>query len=235
LRPRSPSTAVRSLLLLVAPALTFAAYSAYFYRAGYPITYLAHTYRGAAKLGGALTADMLNIWCPVAEAFRAQGQQIYEVTRPTVVNSVAEVLTAILLFVAAAYLVRERRRLPFDQFIAVALATGTLILPMTMTRAHENHFFLAALLGTALVGVIRTRVYAVALTTCLTVQFVYLFSRYGLGVNHLSRTAVIRAIHHVNTYGISTGLAVVNVCAAAVLVVELLRRSGRLQLARVGG
>ena len=104
-------TARWAAMMLFAPALLFAGYSAYFYRAGYSLTHLADTYRNTKNLGGALTANMLNIWYPVAEAFRGPGQQIYQVSRPAVANTVAEVLTAVLFLIAALWFTRYADRL----------------------------------------------------------------------------------------------------------------------------
>jgi hypothetical protein len=216
------SIAVRAGALLVAPALAFAAYSAYFYKAGYERTYLFHTYRHS-DMGGALTANMLNVWYPVAYAFRDTGQQIYQVTRPQVANPIAETLTAMLLILAGLAVTRWGRNLRPAVLIAVTFFLATAVLPMTMVRAHENHFFFAGLFGTLLLGVVHTRRYAVALSCALLAQFLYLFMRYRFGLNGVSTSPVVSWVHAGDHFSISTALAVFNVVAVGIAVFEVIR------------
>ena len=90
-----------------------------------------------------------------------------------------------------------------------------------MTRAHENHFFLGALFGTVLLGVVRTRRFAAALTVALLTQFAYIFGRYGFGINHLTASWPIKTIHEIDRSSVSTGLALLNVAAVTVMLIEL--------------
>jgi hypothetical protein len=220
-------TARWAALMLVAPVLMFAGYSLYFYRAGYSATHLADTYRGTQDLAAALTADMLNIWYPVAEAFRDPGQQIYSVTQPGAANVASKLITAGLFLFTAAWFTRYGRRHSPAVLLACAFAATTAILPMTLIGAHENHFFLGGLFATALLGVVRTRRFAVALTVSLLTQFTYIFARYGFDGNQLTNTGPVRTFQQLSRYDVSTGLALANIAAVAVLLIELFRFARR--------
>jgi hypothetical protein len=220
-------TARWAALMLVAPALMFVGYSAYFYRAGYSATHLAATYVNTPNFSVALTADMLNIWYPIAEAFRDSGQEIYNVTQPGAAHGASKVITAGLFLFTAAWFTWYGRRLSPAVLLAGAFAATTAILPMTLTGAHENHFFLGGLLGTALLGVVRTPRFAIALTVSLLAQFTYLFARYGFGVNDLASTWPARTIRQLSRFDVSTGLALINVVAVAVVLFELFRFARR--------
>src|SRR5262249_18721422 len=72
---------VRLTGLLVAPIVFFGGYSLYFASHGHSLRYLAHTYspNTLRSLFPALTANMLNLWYPLANHERAPGAPIWTV------------------------------------------------------------------------------------------------------------------------------------------------------------
>ena len=62
---------------------------------------------------------------------------------------------------------------------------------MTMTRAHENHFFLAASLLVPICALLRSSLLTVVTVVFLAVQFINLFGLYLFGSNNLSTSPAV--------------------------------------------
>ncbi|MGZ4314837.1 MAG: hypothetical protein ACXVRS_03270 [Gaiellaceae bacterium] len=189
-----------ALKLLVLPAALFGAVSLYFYRSGYSLTHLANTYSPItlAKAMNSLTANMLNIWYPVADLELKPHQPIYTVTGPHVFHTIGTLLTILLMVGAAVVVARTSRLAPYSLVLVLALAT--MIQPMTITRAHENHFFLGGLLGSVVVAAIGRWRVTIAFLTLLTLQAAHLFLHYGFGANGVKLGAVTTVARAYNTH-----------------------------------
>jgi len=167
-------------LLAVFPLALFVAYSIWFHEVGRGGRLLARTFVHFGDFqGAALTANALNLWQPVADLYRDTGEPVYAVRGPHVYQTLAEILTVLILVCAVAAVAWTARSRPLYVSLVLLFAFGTMTLPMTMTRAHENHFFLGAVFGLLALAVLRSRLLAVAFAVVLTLQFVNLFLLYG--------------------------------------------------------
>ena len=84
------------------------------------------------------------------------------------------------------------RQAPKDDIAVLLLfGLGAAILPMTMTRAHENHFFLAASLLVPICALLRSSLLTMVAVLFLAVQFINLFGLYLFGSNNLSTSPAV--------------------------------------------
>jgi hypothetical protein len=178
--------AVRAGLLLVGPAAVFVAYSAFFTAHGRSLLFLVQSYRDVGKALPALTAQMPNIWYPVADFYASGREPVTVVTEPEVFHTIAGVVTAGVIAFAVTRIARSSESRPFQLSVILSFIAGAAIFPMLMTQAHENHFFLAATLGVFLVALVRDRAFTVLVNMLLLLQAVHLFGLYGLGENRVS-------------------------------------------------
>jgi hypothetical protein len=179
--------------LFAAPAAVFAAYSVALALGGRSIWALALTVLGTASVMPAMTANQLNLWFPVAWLVEP-GRPVYfvadtaPVLGPVTIRDVAAGLTLAMLAVYAWRLeaARARAEAPVrPASFTLLFAFASLVLPMVMTNAHENHFFLAGALLVVLVAQARP-VERAALHVLLALSGLNLFGLYGLGLNELS-------------------------------------------------
>jgi hypothetical protein len=175
-------------LLTVGPAVIFIAYSVYFGASGRGLS-LARTYSPAslADASPSLTANMPNIWYPIANHMReAADDPIWGIVGYPWQHRAGGVATAVLIAAVAALVVcRRSTTLGLDLTVGLALAAG--ILPMVGTRAHENHFFAAAVLGIVPLALARDRLAWIAYNFLLLAQFANLVGLYRFGLNGASR------------------------------------------------
>jgi Gpi18-like mannosyltransferase len=177
---------VRAGALMFGPVAVFAAYSAYFTAHGRGWLFLVRSYRDVTKALPALTAQMPNIWYPVADLYAKGGEPITSVVEPKAFHTLAAVLTAGVLVFVTARLARDSDRRSFPVTVLLLFTAGAAVLPMLMTRAHENHFFLAATFGVLLVARLADRPLTLLVNALLAVQALHLFGLYGLGENRVS-------------------------------------------------
>jgi hypothetical protein len=150
--------------------------------------YVAHTYTPSEleRQSAGFTGNMLNVWFPVAFAYREGDEPVYAVAEPAVLNKVGAVV-ALLFLAAGALLVMSRTRsLDLSRTILCLFLVGAAVVPMIATHAHENHLFLASVLTVPLLAMLRDRWLVIAYQAILAVQFVNLIGRYGFGSNSLS-------------------------------------------------
>ena len=165
---------------LVAPAIAiFVGYSLYFWSQGAWLLELAKQYSPMylALQMESLTANMLNFWYPIAYLELSPGARIYTVTGPSVLHLLGTALT-LAAFVLAA-LAAARLPMSFGRRVFVAVALAVIVQPLTITRAHENHFFLGATLGIVLVAALGDRRLTAAFNGLLLVQAVHLVRSMG--------------------------------------------------------
>jgi hypothetical protein len=220
--------------LFVAPTLLFVAYTVGLAMGGRSIWALTLTYMETASVMPAMTANQLNFWYPVA--------YLVEPTRPVyfvadtarvlgslTIRDLAIALTLSLLGVFAWRLEAARaastaRTEPGTWVLLFAFASLTL--PMVMTNAHENHFFLAGLFFVVLWPWARHPAERAALQVLLALSGLNLLGLYGLGMNGL--TPVLRPLMAFRTPLLAAaGGAVAGVAFAVAAGFELGLASGR--------
>ncbi len=179
--------------LFAAPAAVFAAYSAALAMGGRSIWALALTVIGTASVMPAMTANQLNLWFPVAWLVEPERPVYFvadtaAVLGPITIRDLAAGLTLALLAAyawrleaARAHRAAEVRPPSFTLLFAFA----AMVLPMVMTNAHENHFFLAGTLLVVLLARARPAEKAAA-HVLLALSGLNLFGLYGIGLNELS-------------------------------------------------
>jgi hypothetical protein len=179
--------------MLVFAAALLVAFSLYIgatgrdYGKGYRYVERTYTPADLERWSPGLTGDMLNIWYPVAYANKQDATQpIALVSEPRRANDVGTAVTLLLVAAGVTLVVARSQRLSAAGAVLALFAVGTLIAPMTITHAHENHLFLGALLAVPLLAVLRDRWLFVAYQAMFAVQFLHLVGRYGLGYNSLS-------------------------------------------------
>jgi hypothetical protein len=179
-----------ALLLLVGPAVLFAAYSLWFWIGGRYALYLAREYAGLGVYSPSLSANMLNVWAMVAEGYRSGGEKLYMVERPEIFHTIAAVIGGVALVGGVWLIARRAERRPFSLTVLYLFAYGAILLPNVYTRAHENHFFLGGLLAVPLVALLPRRALALsALLATLALQGFNAFGIYGFGYTPLTSKA----------------------------------------------
>lgn len=168
----------RWILLFIAPAVMVGVYSIYFWLNGRGLTFVVTSFSGQLDVQPALSAQMPNIWHIVGNFYR-EGGPVASVTEPAIYHRIAALATAAILTVFAFAVARTSGRRSDGINMLLLFAVGSLIVPMTMTQAHENHLFLGALFGSLLMVIARDRRFAVTLSALLLVAFVNLFAHYG--------------------------------------------------------
>ena len=177
---RDREALVRWTLVGVPSVLAFAAYYAYFATAEGSFRTLPEIYFFASRSMPSLTAQMPNVWTPLATVL-SDGRPNFEVYTSDNVQRAALGATLLVLallgWLVTGWLRRDRERITW----LVLLAIGASVVPMIGTAAHENHFFLGGVLCTLLAGLIGTRRFGWLFVTFLAAQTVNLFGLYGFG------------------------------------------------------
>lgn len=227
LKYRALTTRVRDMLLiLIAPCLVLVFASVYFAIAGdHSLTFLAGTMAGTPQVQSSLNAQMPNLWLPVAVALWKGSTSVAAVhsgfgyVSPTPgVQAVAGSITAALL-IAAAFVASRTNESPAAARVLSLWAMCTAVVPITFTEAHENHFFLAAVLLSVVCAISRSRRLAVVLSSFLLLQAANLFLLYGFGDNHLSVGWVKGAIK-LYTAGWASVVAILSVALFVLLSIR---------------
>jgi hypothetical protein len=211
---------LRPLLLLVAPALLFAAYSLYFDLGGAELNTLANTYAPGelARQSASLTADMTNFWYPVAMILRDDGARIYTVVNPTL-DTVGTVGAAAILAGALVAVARVRSVIgPREILFAFLFAAMTV--PMVAPHAHSNHLYLGLLLSVVVAAARRDLGLIWPLQGLLLAQFVSILGTQGLGLNQLGDDLLLGRLP--STYGGSDALQLLVVATTVVCWVWLM-------------
>jgi len=186
----------RSFALFAAPAVLFLGYSLAFAAGGRSFWDLTLSYLEIPAVMPALTANQLNMWCPVSW-WVAPGQPLYwvrdtaRVVGPLAVRDLAAAATIGLLALFSWRVARGPRQevgaAPGGRPNRWTLLFGSaaLVLPMVMTNAHENHFFLAGVYLIALYPFARG-LERVAIHGLLALSGLNLLGLYGLGTGRLA-------------------------------------------------
>jgi uncharacterized membrane protein len=132
----------------------------------------------------ALTAQMTNIWYPIAYVLREPGQS------PITVSDRIHVLpylpakyvaAALVLGLVSLHVFRVERQTGTslsDKFVKI-FGFAALAVPMLMTSAHENHLFLASVFLVLLMAQPISLLVKLSIHVLLLVQFLNIYSLYG--------------------------------------------------------
>jgi hypothetical protein len=179
---------MRSFSIFISPTLLFLLYMLYFtFNIGglKGALILPYHYINVTNVQPALTAQMLNIWYPIAYFMRDHGPDIFTVRDDMRIGglitfrSVAAVVT---LFIIIAYIVRRvqvRMDESFQMMVLHIFAFASIVVPFFMTSAHENHFFLGSVLLILLLHEPSSLLFKIAIQGTLFLQFIHLYSLYG--------------------------------------------------------
>jgi hypothetical protein len=216
----------RTFALFAAPALLFVSYSALLVAGGRGPWDLTLSYLEIPAVMPTLSANQLNLWCPVAWLVDP-GRPLYWVPDTHHVLGALSVrqlaaTAAIGLLALFAVLVGRldttaRQARPGRW--TLLFASAALVVPMVMTNAHENHFFLAGLYLVLLLPFARGGE-RLALHTLLALSGINLLGLYGLGTSEL--TAALRPLMALRTpVVVAVGGALAAVCFSFVAAFEL--------------
>ena len=190
----------RPFAMLAGPVLFFLAYEWFFvhtlrrprlvHAAILPASYLNIT-----NVMPALTAQMTNIWTPVAYVLKKPGQSLVAVSDrihllPWISAkflAIAIVLGLIGLYV---YRVARKRALSPGHSLMLIFCFASLVVPFLMTSAHENHLFLGTVFFVLIAASEAPFRVKLAVQVLLFFQLLNLFSLYGL--HPQSAAAVLR-------------------------------------------
>ena len=178
--------------LTIAPATLFIAYSVYFFTQGLSIFSLLNSYIHISDIMPSICAQMLNPWYPLAYLLTEPGSLVYNESDlqplfgPFVIRHAAIALTISYLTYYAFRLTKH-----FDPASAEStqhtwlqlMAFSSLILPMLMTSAHENHAFLATILLVLLTALKPSNTHLMTLHAFMLLQCTNLLGLYGVGYN----------------------------------------------------
>jgi hypothetical protein len=200
----------RTLLVGVPSAALFGIYSYYFAAHGKPISFLFDKYRHTSDVMPCLTAHMLNVWYPIA-AWAKPGRPDYALSDLTRIHGTlsfrtcAAALTLGLIASYAAVVAWRRgasRSAPIRLGAVLVVAFALLVVPMTMTGAHENHLFFG-LLGVPFVCSVTscrwTRAVTGGYVALVFGQTLNIVAHYGLGSGAASSVWPIRSLMHALT------------------------------------
>ena len=166
------------------------AYEAYFTISLFPVSataaagVLPWTYLDVTNVMPALTAQMTNIWYPVAYVMKRPNDPIYAISDqiqllPYVSAKYLAAWTVLGLvgFIAARV---ERAEEPFigDKFVNL-FGFATIAVPFIMTSAHENHLFLGSVFLVLFAARRLPLSFKVASHVLLLVQFLNIYGLYG--------------------------------------------------------
>jgi hypothetical protein len=179
---------LRPLGLLAAPVVLFLAYEVWFTVSGPRPWYAAawilpESYLNVTNVMPALTAQMPNIWTPVAYLLKQPDQRIFTV------SDQGHVLPFVPIKYAAACVVLglvglhvwkvEREPATFLSLkFAKIFLFAALAVPFLMTSAHENHLFLATVFFALFLAGTVSRPTQIAVHILLLVQFLNIYSLY---------------------------------------------------------
>lgn len=188
-----------ALATLVAPAVLFCCYSLYFFARGKPLFHMLWTYARTVAIMPSTTAHMMNIWYPVSIVAKP-GSVDWALRNDTPLLGIQMRVIGVGLMVASlswfAYMLLRRSEELRPRRMVPLVIFGTLLLPMVMTGAHENHLFF----GTLGMCLILLREHSIpkwvwaAVVTMMGVQVVNMMAFYGLGRNALSAAAPLAAL-----------------------------------------
>jgi hypothetical protein len=213
-----------AVALLCPGLLAFVAFSGAFTAAGRSPVLLASTYLHPPRYELSIAGQMPNIWYPLKALYSQTLHPGLVIRRPLFFYVVAALLTAAVLFSGVRAVARcsEPWRARFT--ILVLFVVGTVTLAMVFSSADENHFFLAAILGTLLCVRLRSLIGMAAMNVSLALQTVNLLGLFGVGGPPASAPPPVHWLVQNYSSEILLGIACANVLVVGVAVIAVSRR-----------
>jgi hypothetical protein len=180
---------LRPLVILLPPTLLFLGYEIWFTfslpRPRYVVAQvLPASYLDVTNVMPALTAQMTNIWYPIAYLLRKPGQGVHTVSDQIYLLPYVQakyLMAVIVLGLVGLHVFRVERETetsPSDRFVKI-FGFAALAVPFLMTSAHENHLFLASVFLVLLMAQPVPLLTKLAIQVLLLVQFLNIYSLYG--------------------------------------------------------
>ena len=166
----------RWLLVFVAPIAMLGCYSLYFSINGHSLTFMIESLVGVNDVQPVLSGNQPNLWYLVGHFYQVDGAIV---TGPAIYDKIAAIATVAILTFFAIQVARTAARRSDGVNMLLLFAVGALVVPMTMTQAHDNHLFLAAVFGSLIMVLALDRRFTVALSVLLALEFLNLFAGYG--------------------------------------------------------
>jgi hypothetical protein len=204
------------VLLFVAPVVMVGIYSLYFGVSGHGYRFLPSQYVGTTHSVPSFSGNMPNIWHVIGEFYRQGENSVYTVTHPSIYHVIAAISTMAILAAFAIVIARTAGQRSEGMNMLLLFAVASLVVPMTMTQAHENHLFLGAAFSSLVMVIARDRRFTIALSALLLLAFVNLYARYGLDAGW-------RPFAPEYTYPLQFAMAVITTATFAVLALQLAR------------
>jgi hypothetical protein len=219
----------RPVGLLAGPVVAFTVYETFFtlslYEQGRRVALkvLPMSYLDITNVFPCLNAQMTNIWYPIAHFMKKPDQPIFSVSdkiliAPHVPAKFLAGIVVIGLVALSVFLVERKAAATVSSRFVEIWGIATMTVPMFMTSAHENHFFLGSVFLVLLVARSYPLIMKVAAHILLMIQFVNLYGLYGV---HPERIARFLTSHY------SEGLAVAYSVIAVLCFVIILGTSLR--------
>jgi hypothetical protein len=211
----------RAWPLLLGPCAAFAGYSLFFFAHGKPLLHLADSYLEAARHMPAISAQMLNVWYPLAYALAEGGSVVLVADANPVFDGltarhVALALTLSCLVALVASLARRGEGAELEKDWLLLFTGASTIIPMLMTRVHEQHLYLATAFFALLLPMPMARLQRLSVHVLLAIQFLNVVGLYGLGRNRL--TPPLKPFHELWIGPLSVAVALVaSLCFFAIL------------------
>jgi hypothetical protein len=142
-------------------------------------------YLNVTNVQPALSAQMLNVWYPIAYFLRDNGPDIFTVRDDIKIGGLVtfrSIAIVITLFTIIMYIIRRievRKDETFQMSVLHIFAFASIAVPFLMTSAHENHFFLGSVFLILLLYESSSRLFKIAVHGTLFLQFIHLYSLYG--------------------------------------------------------
>jgi hypothetical protein len=181
---------VRPFAMLAGPVFIFLGYEAWFIRA----LHMRPRYLGAAVLPSSylnvtnvmpsLTAQMTNIWCPIAYFLKAPGETLTSVSDqlrvlPFVSAKYLAASAVVIFLVLHVFRVERNITASISDSFLIIFGFATLLVPFVMTSAHENHLFLGTVLMVPFLARPLPLSFQLSAQVLLVVQFLNIYSYYG--------------------------------------------------------
>ena len=188
----------RPLGMMVFPILVFLGYEAYFTISlfsalGYGAAgVIPWTYLNVSNVMPALTAQMTNIWYPIAYVMKRPGDPIYAISDQIQVLpyiSAKYLAAGSVLGLVGLHVSRvERLGEPFisDRFARI-FGFASIAVPFIMTSAHENHLVLGSVFLVLFAARRLPLSFTVASQILLIVQFLNIYGLYGEHPRRIAR------------------------------------------------
>lgn len=222
----------RPLGMLVFPTLVFLAYEAYFTISLFPAlgsgaaSFLPLSYLNVSNVMPALTAQMTNVWYPIAYVMKKPHDPIYAISDQIQVLpyvSAKYLAAGTVLGLVGLHVSRvERAGEPIitGRFARI-FGFASVAVPFIMTSAHENHLFLGSVFLVLFAAERRPLSFKAAAQILLIVQFLNIYGLYGEYPRPIA--PILRAIYAIEKTPLVYSL--ISVACVAVILGSLWSRA----------